>query len=154
MIYAIVALIIYAILVYRSGYTILRPDGTKYLTRWYFLLGAREGWRKIFPCSAFLHHFHASDARERHNHPWAWSYSLILKGGYVETRPDWDRLFTAGMINSIKGDDFHYVTLLDEKKGCWTLFIAGPSHKKGWGFQGPNGFEPAEDRIKNTLSKD
>jgi hypothetical protein len=87
-----------------------------------------------------LHHFHRGDeARELHNHPWKWCVSVILSGGYREERleRDWnqvqERVLRPGSINVLRDTTFHRVDLLDEKEGCWTLFVHGPKNK-GWGF--------------------
>lgn len=110
------------------------------------------------PFNVFLHRFHSSDRdRGLHNHPWP-GISLILRGGYVEHRLTvsesdvstfslspyvWiysrsfdtptKRTLRAGNLNSIGRCDFHRVTLLDERRGCWTLFLAGKRFR-GWGF--------------------
>ena len=53
--------------------------GKPYLTR-YYLLGKDWSFFNIY-----LHHFHASDQEEEmHNHPWAWAFGIVLKGGYKE----------------------------------------------------------------------
>lgn len=97
----------------------------------------------------YLHHFFRGDNdREVHNHPWAFSMSLILTSGYVEER--WDRAsrtlqtkhFYPGDINVIRRDDFHKVTLKDPSRGCWTLFLSSRrvEEKSGfdWGFLDTN----------------
>ena len=86
----------------------------------------------------YLHHFHRSDEdRALHNHPWQWSRSLILAGGYIEERRGPDdlvrrRVVRPGAWNTIDGDDFHRVDLIEND--CWSLFIAGPKHGRSWGF--------------------
>ena len=61
-----------------------RDDGP-YLVRYWYV----AGWRPMMrgPASAvFLHHFVNSDPPGSvHSHPWAWSSSLILVGGYRDT---------------------------------------------------------------------
>ena len=108
--------------------------GEPYLER-YSLCGL-FGWR------AYIHRFIASDPdRGLHDHPWGWSVSLILSGGYREIRhrprtckPVERRLrrLGVGRLNIIRGGDFHRV-LLDPGQEAWTLFIHGP-RVKGWGF--------------------
>src|SRR3569833_1249508 len=60
-------------------------DGKPYLERYF-----AAGWSPLNKQSGpaiFLHHFVASDsATEVHSHPWGWSASLILTGGYREQR--------------------------------------------------------------------
>jgi hypothetical protein len=93
-----------------------------------------EGWGYV------LHHFRRGDeARETHSHPWAWCASIILVGGYREERLrlEWPevrvRVLRPGSVNFLRHDDFHRVDLLDEERGCWTLFVHGPK-MQGWGF--------------------
>jgi hypothetical protein len=130
------------------GVTIYGADKRPYLTRTY-LLG--RDWKYF---SVFLHKFHSSDPGvDTHNHPWAWSFSLILVGSYIEKRllhgrshrqPGDDndmfrkKRFSPGSINFIDNSVFHRVTLDDEKKGMWTLFVAGPRTKE-WGFRDKDG---------------
>lgn len=116
--------------------TINVPDpvtGVKapYLTR-YYLFGKDRKWGNIY-----LHHFHDSDkGPELHNHPWEWSFGMILTGGYSEERrmPDDSveaREVNPGSINYITSKIFHRVDLLE--KDAWTLFFAGP-RTNDWGF--------------------
>lgn len=121
------------------------PDTEKkpYLSR-YFFFGDE---RKYF--NPFLHYFHASDKDKDddgtlllHNHPWTWSISIILWGGYSEERrqPDGSitrKTYRPGSINFIRRNTFHRVDLLED--GAWSLFITGwrPKEKLGssnWGF--------------------
>ncbi len=92
--------------------------------------------------SIFFHEFLRGDSdREYHNHPWKFSASIILAGGYTEERlvlVDGDykvvtRTLRPGMINIIRDEDFHRVALLDGKT-TWTLFIAGQRTGEEWGF--------------------
>lgn len=128
--------------------------GKKYLTRCYFFLKDR------YRGNTYLHHFLSSDqGDELHNHPWRWGVSLVLAGGYVEERARrpafWEegrgwknthvdfrspgpvkierRVVRPWTLNFIRSSDFHRVDLLDEEKGAWTLFIAGP-RVRTWGF--------------------
>lgn len=97
---------------------------------------AREGviWKSVV--GLYLHRFHRGDNdRELHNHPWKWSVSLILAGGYREERRQGDivveRVLRPGRLNWIGHDDFHRVDLIDGE--AWTLFLAGPKVST-WGF--------------------
>lgn len=125
------------------SFTIPTPDGKPYLTR-YYLFGADRKWGNIF-----LHHFHSSDmdkapsgAYYLHNHPWPWSFSIILAGGYEEARRYqpadimvWKKYYP-GSINVLSDKDFHRIELL-EKDG-WSLFFTGwRSKKRSWGFWDP-----------------
>ena len=114
--------------------TITDPNGDPYLTRWYlwpgkprsFADGADDSTSRA-PFAIFIHFFHRSDKdRDQHNHPWAVSWALILKGGYVEQRGDAMRTFRPGTVNVIRKDDYHRVELLDPKRGSWSLFCHRP----------------------------
>ncbi len=132
-----------------------RHGKSKYLSRYYLVKKPkmpddsypfdingtpREGIMWVPGYGMFLHHFHRDDeARELHSHPWKWSVSLILSGGYREERLErgWpsvrERVFRPGNINVLTNDVFHRVELLDVFGGCWTLFVHGPKNKN-WGF--------------------
>lgn len=96
-----------------------------------------------FPVQLYLHRFHRGDQDEElHNHPWRWSASFVLAGGYLEERRTRDRhgrpsngvevrAVLPFMVNRIGGDDFHRVDLLE--KDAWTLFLVGP-RVSSWGF--------------------
>lgn len=119
--------------------TITDPSGAPYLTRWYVWPGmprsADDAVTSNAPFAVFIHFFHRSDKdRDQHNHPWDKSIAVILKGGYMEERGDWVRVFRPGSINVIRKDDYHRVTLLDAKQGSWSLFIAG-KNVGSWGFK-------------------
>lgn len=96
-----------------------------------------DSWRP----QLYLHKFHrGDDDQELHNHPWAWSVSLILAGGYAEERrvevsPGVHRVVARGILpfslNVIRGNDFHRVLLVE--RDAWSLFLAGPK-TQGWGF--------------------
>lgn len=111
-----------------------REGGSPYLSRFY-LLGNRFNnhgirvSRSWLPFSLYLHQFHRSDDDGAlHSHPWRWSVSLILSGGYSEERRVGDNVVRRNMrpwsINVICGSDYHRVDLF----GCeaWSLFLAGP----------------------------
>ncbi len=84
----------------------------------------------------FLHRFHrGDDGDELHNHPWGWSVSIILAGGYFEERRHGldvhSHEYRPGSINVLRADTFHRVDL--RESDCWSLFVAGPK-VQGWGF--------------------
>jgi hypothetical protein len=97
--------------------------------------------------SVFVHEFKRGDSdREYHNHPWKFSFSMILAGGYTEERlvPKFDggyhivtRTYRPGMLNTIRANDYHRVGLLDGKT-TWTLFVAGERTGDLWGFMDVN----------------
>lgn len=116
---------------------VIDVDGEMYLLRFYI---KHNG---LLP-GLYLHKFYQGDAgRDLHNHPWLWSFSLILTGGYLEERAVFirqaggcvvlRRQVNPGRINLIKGDDFHRIHLTDPDHGAWTLFCSGPE-VKDWGF--------------------
>lgn len=125
---------------YLPSLTIPDTEGNPYLTR-YFLFGKE---RKYF--NVFIHHFHASDKDRSengtlllHNHPWRFSLSFILSGGYSEERRQPDDTITrkkypAGSFNYINDHHFHRVDLL-EKDG-WSIFMTGwrRGGDASWGF--------------------
>jgi hypothetical protein len=114
-----------------------------YLERYVLRGGVDQDGNKI---NVYLHRFHQpDDDRGPHNHPWRWSFSLILAGGYRETRVHERAVFAGcsvttyyfpGNVNWIDESDFHRVNkLLPGKDGeVWTLFVTGPKHQRGWGF--------------------
>ena len=94
----------------------------------------------VFPIGVhfYLHYFHRGDEDlALHSHPWRWSRSLILSGGYIEERRGPDDLVRRRVCrpwtwNKIDANDFHRVDLIEHD--CWSLFIAGPKHGRSWGF--------------------
>lgn len=96
--------------------------------------------RRLLHFRPMLHHFGRSDHdREHHNHPFNWSISLILVGGYTEERVDskggiTTKRFRPGMVNIIRRNDFHRIELTNQELGCWTFFIAGKRVGE-WGFR-------------------
>jgi hypothetical protein len=109
--------------------------GRPYLERYY-----AAGWSPTNHRSGpamFLHHFVASDdADQVHSHPWGWSASLILAGGYREERCAADgtaivREYRPGDVNILAANDQHRIDLL--AADCWTVFFAG-SFEQAWAF--------------------
>lgn len=117
-------------------------DGSLYLSR-YRIMGWMPGSTTKWPLSIYLHHFHRPDLDEaQHNHPWKWSFSLVLSGGYTETRFDsiyndttYSRRLRPFRLNWISHATYHNVTALHGKQS-WTLFFAGPK-ATSWGFYVP-----------------
>jgi len=134
-----------------------RLGRSPYLSRWYLLGGPRTDGEAFdqhgatlpgvvfqnLPINIYVHRFHRSDDDSAlHNHPWRWSVSFILAGGYTEERRDdtdpgdgYGRVVTRevrpGSVNVIRDSDFHRVDLLEHD--AWSIFVAGP--KSGsWGF--------------------
>jgi len=127
-----------------------REGGSPYLSRWY-LLGIRreEGGERDdapvdvpvvgLPCNPFLHRFHRSDDDGAlHSHPWKWSLSFVLVGGYWEDRRVDDAVIRRRVrpftFNVLRHDTFHRIDLIEED--AWTLFLAGPKTAT-WYFWDP-----------------
>jgi hypothetical protein len=107
------------------------------LTRYYLFLKDR----KRFPFNVFLHKFHKGDPDDVHDHPWPYA-TLILKGGYYEWTPIFDKQgLMLGEICKWRGpghfricgaNSYHRIEL-DPSVTAWTLFMPGPQ-KREWGF--------------------
>lgn len=113
-----------------------------YLTR-YKLLDLGKSFIRVY-----VNQFHRSDEdREFHSHPWDWSLALILRGGYMEYRPNEIFERRPGTLNFIRHDTFHRVELLEGES--WSLFIAGPE-RFSWFFMDPETGErwPWRDFIR------
>lgn len=136
----------------------------RYLTRWSFREQRPKGgggWR------VYLHRFWANDL-ELHDHPWRWSFSLVLWGSYTERYFD----FPAGVparddhplgirygtplrrrrvrwFNWIPSTRFHQIEALHPRAGAvWTLFVCGPVHGGSWGF-----WVPGRGRVPHAARK-
>lgn len=124
---------------------ITRAKGQPYLHRAYLSPKVPGDLKDLGP-NLFLHTFVADDDEgQLHCHPWEWSVSYILVGSYREVRSTPKRrdeklvvlkkptvkLFKPGMINVIKSDTFHNVSLVT--KDVWTLFLHGPRTTE-WAF--------------------
>jgi hypothetical protein len=127
----------------------ISKDGIPYLTRFYVLL------RDWVYGNIFVHFFHRSDMDMGtnglgllHSHPWG-GLSFVLTGGYREERRNIDGTISVKIVkpftfNFLSRSTFHRVDLLDEEKGCWTIFLTGPRTKKvEWYFW---------DRITNVFT--
>jgi hypothetical protein len=106
---------------------LVSPGGDPYLER-YLLLQTR--WFHVY-----VHRFVASDPdRGYHSHPWS-SRSLMLVGGYIETRlvslTPTTRTVHPGQTVGIGPNTFHIVKLIEHD--AWTLLVRGPRGNR-WGF--------------------
>ena len=118
----------------------IAKEGLKYLTRYYVFLKDR-----VFG-NIFIHHFHRSDMDVGsdgqgllHNHPFDWSFSIVVSGGYIEERRQTDGTFKKKVVkpwslNFISKKDYHRVDLLNEEKGAWTIFFTGSRKNNSWEF--------------------
>ncbi|QSA98619.1 hypothetical protein [Methylococcus sp. EFPC2] len=90
-----------------------------------------------------LHHFVAPDPEQGfHVHPWKWSISIMLTGGYREeifnpTGEHWTRDRPAGSL-AVWGPNFAHrlVGIPGKPFGGWSLFITGPVIPRlfNWGY--------------------
>jgi hypothetical protein len=123
-------------------------EGVPYLER-YFAVGYSPTNPHYLGPSIYLHHFTDSDPYVQvHSHPWDWSASLILSGGYREERCDRDgqtrvREYRPGDVNILRPDDKHRIDLL--AADCWTLFLAG-GYARPWAFLSSCGALPPRRR--------
>ena len=125
-----------------------REDKEPYLERYYVLYPdsvARE--RQDIPFNILIHRFMQSDDPVFHDHPWNWSFSLILKGGYYEHTPEGFKWRGVGSFKLMRAgkNDVHWVEIPESGK-TWTLFIRGRT-THSWGFLEGN-------PLKWTLWKD
>lgn len=120
-----------------SGYLpcrIIDIDDKPYLERYYlFSVLGRE---------FYLHRFVSGDGdRNLHDHPWDFSFSLVLTGSYDEVVQKYfcpkslgilkKRKLKRGRFNIIKGSKFHQIVSAEPE--TWTLFVTG-KRIKDWGF--------------------
>ena len=114
-----------------------RQSDEPYLERYYVFLKDRT-W---FPFNIFVHKFLKSDPDHLHDHPWPY-FTLILKGGYYEWVPYYDKdnkkmteickWRGPGHFRICKATSYHRIDL-NPTVTAWTLFIPGPQ-KREWGF--------------------
>jgi len=132
---------------------IKREDGKLYMKRWHILSTPWFGIK--------LHKIVASDYDCLHDHPWSF-ISLILKGGYVETRrvitddkgfswrassedefEDVTRIYHPGNILWRPAKTIHR---LEIHQPCWTL-VLNLKRSREWGFWTPFGWVHWEKYI-------
>ena len=128
-----------------------RVDNQPYLERYYVFLRDRER----FPFNIFVHKFLKSDTEDVHDHPWPF-FTLILKGGYWEWRPQFDatgqkvgeiaRWCGPGSFRWASAHQYHRVEL-DPDVECWTLFMPGIK-QRDWGFLVRNRWVQWEEYLK------
>lgn len=114
-----------------------RQSNEPLVERYYVFLKDRT-W---FPFNIFVHKFLKSDPDHLHDHPWPY-FTLILKGGYYEWVPYYDKDNNkmteickwrgVGHFRICKATSYHRIDL-NPAVTAWTLFIPGPQ-KREWGF--------------------
>ena len=133
-----------------------RESNEPYLERYYLFLKDR----KRFPFNIFLHKFLKSDPDDLHDHPWPYA-TLILKGGYYEWIPTYDKNGKKlcevakwrgpGHFRLCSANSFHRIEL-DPKVTAWTLFMPGPQQRE-WGFMVRDTWVQWENYIKLKSAK-
>lgn len=90
-----------------------------------------------------LHHILRSDnERHHHDHPFHF-LSLILRGGYIEHRPDEPpEQHLPGSFVFRFAKDLHYLKLIE--KDAWTLVFASNPMRR-WGFKTEDGWIDARN---------
>jgi hypothetical protein len=92
--------------------------------------------------AARIHHIlRSDDDRAHHDHPWPF-VTIILRGGYTEVRPVFDKsnlyigesrkFYGVGSVLFRRAKDWHRLELYEDMD-TWTLFIVGKYQQK-WGF--------------------
>jgi len=141
--------------------------GTPYLWRAYITdkSKSKDG-------GAFFHRFVSSDDFEYHCHPWAWAYSYIFLGAYIEDRMlahsiDFDSKTATldgstrsvqefggknARINFITAPTFHRVQLVTPE--VVSVFVHGP-RVQDWGFVAMNEWaRPIPMRLMTGHTRD
>ena len=101
------------------------PDYNKaepFMVRYYPLFRKRPKW---FPFNIFIHKILKSDRGDLHDHYWSY-FTIILKGGYWETRENGTFWRGPGYIGFRKGTDRHSLRI-PEGKSAWTMIFVGPN---------------------------
>jgi len=132
-----------------------RQSKDPYLVRYYIFLKER----KWFPFNIFVHKFLMSDPADLHDHPWPYA-TLILKGGYYEWTPVYDRdgrkitevskWCGPGSFRIRSANSLHRIEL-DPDVTAWTLFMPGPQQRE-WGFATRKGWVKHNNYIQERSS--
>jgi len=132
-----------------------RQSKDPYLVRYYIFLKER----KWFPFNIFVHKFLMSDPADLHDHPWPYA-TLILKGGYYEWTPVYDRdgrkitevskWCGPGSFRIRSANSLHRIEL-DPDVTAWTLFMPGPQQRE-WGFATRKGWVKHKNYIQERSS--
>jgi len=103
----------------------------------------------------FIHKFLKSDPDDVHDHPWPYA-TLILKGGYNEWIPEFDKdgkkigevchWRGPGHFRISSANSYHRIEMV-EGVTAWTMFMPGPQ-KREWGFLVNNIWMPNEQYFE------
>lgn len=122
------------------------------------------------PCAVYLHNIlRADEDPALHSHPWEWTCTMVLHGGYLEKRgevvvddqPHVDslprlshqklerlssRALIVGTSALMTGNSVHRIASVEPD--TWTLFFTGPK-RSSWGFfvEG-RGMVPWRERLR------
>ncbi len=136
----------------RPSRMIPREGGGNYLFR-VKIRGWMPGDTRSYRWSLYLHKFYSHDVDLAcHNHPWRWSVSLPIFGGYIEERIDENGFKVTRRVRPLVPNffgrrTFHRIAMLHGPE-VWTMFLCGPKFQ-GWGFWDfKRGFIPWRDRLR------
>ena len=148
-----------------------------YMYRW-TLFQPKWGWLKGF--GVYVHRFVADDwSRDMHDHPKRF-ISIGLKGGYIEWTPErvtqatiwtgpdgeevarsdeyelpWDarcgRTFRAPWFRTFPAEPIHRISLLPDRRPCWTLVIVLRASRR-WGFWHGGRFIPWREYVNGEIA--
>jgi hypothetical protein len=125
------------------------------MPRWLLTKNKNGHWfpRSWVPFCIRLHHIQAPDAGTvLHDHP-ANYRSFILKGAYLEIRPDkpvGSYCRVAGETIAAKAEQFHRINWVPFG-GVWTIFIMG-RRRQEWGFLVEGRKIPWREYLKDDLT--
>ena len=80
---------------------------------------------KWFPFNIFIHQILKSDRGDLHDHYWSY-LTIVVKGGYWETRENGTFWRGPGYIGYRKGTDRHSLKI-PKGKSAWTIIFVGPN---------------------------
>lgn len=130
----------------KSGFLVISRDGRALLERYFLVEKPKFG--------IYLHRCVGADLEPGvyHDHPWAWSFSIVLAGYYTEERPTFGepllcRIMRPLRINVLGRNTFHRLPEI-AAEGAWTVYVRGPRVKAD-GFLVADGgnvwhYEPAD----------
>ena len=111
-----------------NGLDVISKDNKIILERRFIINKSNFGWY-LHKCT-----FPDLDPNLFHDHPWSWSFSIILFGYYIEKKPgfgqeDEERRLRFLRINILGKNTFHRLSEIS-KNGVWTFYFRGKRVKK------------------------
>ncbi len=130
-----------------------------YLYR-YCIVGDAINPREPGPWSVYLHNLRSKDPDPfLHNHPWRFSFALILNGGYREVRSLWEdpprggeRSVWPWSFNSFRRRDVHRISSVEQD--TWTVFCTTNVSGNGWGFIMDGTYVPYMEALDKIAASD